>query len=200
MTTPMNTPHQPDPVFESALYHAAMRAHYLRAANTDTAQRRSHLHAARRHEWCVVNLAIKAEVQAQRQADAQAVTATLVGALVELAQAQLRESPAPASVALHLPLQPGQAQQLADRLMPGYQRCTERLQILQGLIASLRPAAPVPAAASQPPGHSHQADPGAEGAGPAPHRHFAAQPAPCAGPAPQPSAREAHPAQWGGLS
>ena len=72
-TTPAQA--DPDPLFDSAIYHAAMRAHYLRAANTDTAKRRSHLLAARRHEWCVVNLAVKAEVQAQRLADEQAAAA-----------------------------------------------------------------------------------------------------------------------------
>lgn len=67
----MNAQHQPDPLFASAVYHAAMRAHYLRMANTDASKRRSHLHAARRHEWCVVNLAVKAEVQAMRLFDAR---------------------------------------------------------------------------------------------------------------------------------
>lgn len=67
----MSAQHQPDPLFASAVHHAQMRAHYLRMAHTDAAKRRSHLHAARRHEWCVVNLAVKAEVQAVRLFDAR---------------------------------------------------------------------------------------------------------------------------------
>jgi long-subunit acyl-CoA synthetase (AMP-forming) len=69
MTTPYTNPELDQLLFDSAVHHAAMRAHYLRQATACPGQRRSHLHAARRHEWCVVDLAVKAEVQAVRLFD-----------------------------------------------------------------------------------------------------------------------------------
>ncbi|MDO8768786.1 MAG: hypothetical protein Q7K57_08790 [Burkholderiaceae bacterium] len=188
------TPAQADALFDSALYHAAMRAHYLRAANTDTAKRRSHLHAARRHEWCVVNLAVKAEVQSQRLADAQAdaardahgfsLSADVIGAgYVSATDAGL----------------------IGKGVMASHSACQARLQALRGQLASLRQCQcqcqcqcqPTPACAGQPPAQAAAHAPACADGAPAPHTHCAAPCVPCAGLESQPPAPQSQPAQWG---
>ena len=84
---------------------------------------------------------------------AQTVAATLVCTLVELAQAKLQNqaSTTPASVALHLPLQPGQAQQLADTLMAAHQCKARRMKALQALFANMSQLEWMPAGVNQPP-------------------------------------------------